>query len=378
MWKAVKAQMSEQEQHQELPENNDDEGFDFTHVNSVARIALYDNLLSAPRVTEIQPAPTGEFIESLATNVYQQSQAAGGTIPYTVIREVSENFIHARFQEATVSILDHGCTIRFADQGPGIACKDRAQLPGFTSAIEPMKSYIRGVGSGLPIVKEYLDFTHGTINIEDNLGTGSVVTISANGSNPQLPKELEINHVEEDEDAEHPEPTAPRYRIAEEDHEPAYNAQPAYAQPSAQYAPGFAAQPPMQAYQQAPQVAYAAPQQFAQPGYAPAAQQGYMQAPIQQPMGYPYGQQMQQQPQIQPAPVDAQPIIASLSQREKDFLVIYLKEGVLGVSDVVKLTGAAQSSVHNTLKKLEGIGLLKMSGKKRMLTNLGIQVAQLL
>ena len=47
---------------------------------------------------------------------------------------------------------------------------------------------------------------------------------------------------------------------------------------------------------------------------------------------------------IQPAPVDAQPIIASLSQREKDFLVIYLKEGVLGVSDVVKLTGAAQSS----------------------------------
>ena len=177
MWKAVKAQMSEQEQHQESPENNDDEGFDFTHVNSVARIALYDNLLSAPRVTEIQPAPTGEFIESLATNVYQQSQAAGGTIPYTVIREVSENFIHARFQEATVSILDHGCTIRFADQGPGIACKDRAQLPGFTSAIEPMKSYIRGVGSGLPIVKEYLDFTHGTISIEDNLGTGSVVTV---------------------------------------------------------------------------------------------------------------------------------------------------------------------------------------------------------
>ena len=204
MWKAVKAQMSEQEQHQESPENNDDEGFDFTHVNSVARIALYDNLLSAPRVTEIQPAPTGEFIESLATNVYQQSQAAGGTIPYTVIREVSENFIHARFQEATVSILDHGCTIRFADQGPGIACKDRAQLPGFTSAIEPMKSYIRGVGSGLPIVKEYLDFTHGTISIEDNLGTGSVVTISANGSNPQLPKELEIDHVEEDESAEHP------------------------------------------------------------------------------------------------------------------------------------------------------------------------------
>ena len=43
-----------------------------------------------------------------------------------------------------------------------------------------------------------------------------------------------------------------------------------------------------------------------------------------------------------------------------------------------QLLSRATSSVHNTLKKLEGIGLLKMSGKKRMLTNLGIQVAQLL
>ena len=41
-----------------------------------------------------------------------------------------------------------------------------------------MKRYIRGVGSGLPIVREYLDYSHGTISIEDNLGTGAVVTIS--------------------------------------------------------------------------------------------------------------------------------------------------------------------------------------------------------
>ncbi len=47
------------------------------------------------------------------------------------MREVSENFIHARFKEIIVSILDHGNTIRFADQGPGINFKDKAQLPGF-------------------------------------------------------------------------------------------------------------------------------------------------------------------------------------------------------------------------------------------------------
>ena len=222
--------MDQQNQTHEEPENNE-EPFDFTHVNSIARIALYDDLLSAPHVTEIQPAPTAEFIENLATSVYQQSKAAGGTIPYTVIREVSENFIHARFQEATVSILDNGCTIRFADQGPGIACKDRAQLPGFTSAIEPMKSYIRGVGSGLPIVKEYLDFTHGTITIEDNLGSGSVVTISANGSRPELPEELKL-------ESEAPEAApAPRYHIASGDEAPEPIAAPRYNVAPEPYAP---------------------------------------------------------------------------------------------------------------------------------------------
>lgn len=152
--------------------------FDFTYVSTIARIALYDDLRSAPHITEIQPATTAEYIENLASKIYEQAKISGGTIPYTVIREVTENFIHARFTEIIVSILDQGNTIRFADQGPGISNKDKAQLPGFTSAVEPMKRYIRGVGSGLPIVKEYLEYSHGTITIEDNLNTGAVVTIS--------------------------------------------------------------------------------------------------------------------------------------------------------------------------------------------------------
>lgn len=163
--------------------------FDYTHIDSIARVALYDDLRAAPRVTEIQPAETTAYIEKLASTVYEQSKLAGGTIPYTAIREVSENFIHAKFSEVIVSILDNGNTIRFADQGPGIAQKDKAQLPGFSSAIEPMKRYIRGVGSGLPIVKEYLDFSHGSITIEDNLNAGSVVTISMN-QEPSQPEPM--------------------------------------------------------------------------------------------------------------------------------------------------------------------------------------------
>lgn len=154
------------------------DGFDYDNITSPARIALYDNLKTAPRVIQIQGAPTHEYIERIASLTYKHAKEAGGVIPYTVIREVSENFIHARFQEIVVSIMDDGNTIRFADQGPGISNKDLIQEPGFSSATEPMKRYIRGVGSGLPIVREYLDTTHGYIEIEDNINKGSVVTIS--------------------------------------------------------------------------------------------------------------------------------------------------------------------------------------------------------
>lgn len=152
--------------------------YDYTYAHSPARIALYDDLRSAPRIINIDPAPTNEYIEALASKTYEQAKLVGGMIPYTVIREVSENFIHAQFSEIVVSILNEGNTIRFSDQGPGINQKDAAQNPGFTSAIEPMKKYIRGVGSGLPIVKDYLSFSNGTITIEDNLTSGAVVTIS--------------------------------------------------------------------------------------------------------------------------------------------------------------------------------------------------------
>jgi hypothetical protein len=150
-----------------------------SHIRTRARIAVYDALSAAPRVVDVEPAPVAEFIEALSSRVHELSRAAGSSIPYTVIREVAENFIHADFAEPVVSILDSGATIRFADQGPGIADKERALLPGFTTAGGVMKRYIRGVGSGLPIVRDFLVHSGGSLAIEDNLGVGSVVTIHA-------------------------------------------------------------------------------------------------------------------------------------------------------------------------------------------------------
>lgn len=151
----------------------------------VARIAVYDDYLSAPRVVDIPPASIPTYIEQIASKTYELSQAKGGSIPYTVIREVSENFIHAQFREPCISILDGGNTIRFADQGPGIEDKERAQIPGFTSATSEMKQYIRGVGSGLPLAKEYLRFSNGRLTIEDNIKEGTVITITVDSATPQ-------------------------------------------------------------------------------------------------------------------------------------------------------------------------------------------------
>lgn len=164
------------ENHQSEYRNQPSVDYDF--IPSPARIAIYDSLKTAPRVVQIQGAPTHEYIEHIASLTYKYAKEAGGLIPYTVIREVSENFIHADFSEVIVSILDQGNTIRFADQGPGIHNKDLVQEPGFSSATEPMKRYIRGVGSGLPIVRDYLDTSHGHITIEDNINQGAVITIS--------------------------------------------------------------------------------------------------------------------------------------------------------------------------------------------------------
>ncbi len=149
------------------------------------RIAVYDDLLSAPRVIDIEPTDIGQYIEEIAAKTYEFAQQKGSSIPYTVIKEVCENFIHAQFKDPCISILDNGNTIKFTDQGPGITDKQRAQLPGFTSATTEMRKYIRGVGSGLPTVKDYLRFSNGRLIIEDNIREGTVVTIQIDQSAPQ-------------------------------------------------------------------------------------------------------------------------------------------------------------------------------------------------
>jgi hypothetical protein len=143
----------------------------------ISRIAIYDNLRSIPRIIDYSHDSIQGFIDELPQKIYAFSHELGGKIPYTILKEVIENLIHAKFKEIIITIMENGNHILISDQGPGITDKDKVFFPGFTSASQSMKKYIRGVGSGLPIVKETIIFSGGSVDVEDNIRSGTVVSL---------------------------------------------------------------------------------------------------------------------------------------------------------------------------------------------------------
>jgi anti-sigma regulatory factor (Ser/Thr protein kinase) len=151
------------------------------------RIAVYGDKQVPPAVIPLAVArdvpgeasgesAVSELIEALTARSYSLAREQGGVIPVAVFRELIENLVHASFAEVVVTILDGGNTIRVSDRGPGIPDKEAALRPGFTSADAEAKHFIRGVGSGFSVVTEMLAELDGTLEIEDNLGRGTVVT----------------------------------------------------------------------------------------------------------------------------------------------------------------------------------------------------------
>ena len=258
-----------------------------------ARIAVYDDMLSTPRVIVIEPQDVRTYLEETTNTVYQCMKEQGGRISLMVIREIVENFIHAHFAEPIISILDGGDTIRFADQGPGIDDKERAFDFGVTSANSKMKRYIRGTGAGFPMVQEYLENAGGAVSIEDNMGNGTVVTVSLNPKRVQ-----EIERAGGRGAAVRPEAEQKAYPIPG-----TYSQQPMAAQQAQQ--PATPMQQPsmqhMQEFQTAPEsTAQMTPDTMAMTGQEPAPMP-------QQPMGAPNAPQMGYQPYPQGYPAQYMP-----------------------------------------------------------------------
>jgi hypothetical protein len=142
---------------------------------------VYADPRSAPDVVAVTDASPSDdslpqLIETISTRAHDLARDQGGCLPLAVFRELVGNLVHASFEGVIITILDSGNTLRVSDRGPGIPDKEAALRPGFTSADAAAKRFIRGVGSGFSIITEALAGLGGTVDIEDNLVTGTVIT----------------------------------------------------------------------------------------------------------------------------------------------------------------------------------------------------------
>ena len=334
-------------------------------VTNPARIAVFDDPTASPRVVVIQPSDVRTFLEEITATVTKLAKEQGGSISFTVIREVVENYVHAYFIEPTITILNGGNTIRFSDQGPGIREKDRALEYGTTSATEEMKRYIRGVGSGLPYAQQYMEDHGGTLTIEDNMNAGTVVTISM-----PTPHAAEVAAPQQQGNGVWQPPQASQ-QIPQQAQAPRPYAQQASANP---YQASPQALPQQMGY---PQPGYQQPwQQQAQPypsgTYQPMTQPGYTQPYYQQPAyQQPWPQQAQpyQAAAWQPASQQADP--HDLNERESQVIAYLAEHESVGPTDLVNTYGGSLSTWTRQLQSLEGRGYLLKDKQKRRLTEAG-------
>lgn len=324
-------------------------------VSTPARIAVYDDAAAAPRVVMVEPKDVRSFLEEITATVNRLSHEQGGTIPFMVIREIVENFIHAYFKAPTITILDGGNTIRFSDQGPGIKQKDLALEYGTSSATEEMKHYIRGVGSGLPYAQQYMVDKGGSLDIEDNLGGGTVVTISTHPREdppaPQAPMAGAYGQPYQQQWPQQPQPLGQAYGQQ-------WPAQP-WQQPCGQQT--LAGTPQQQTGWQQSQ-RYGLPWQQQAPAGMPTQQQPWQQAA-------PMGQPAPQQPYT---PMAGMPAAApQLNERSQAILGFLSAHELCGPTDLANALGGSNATWSRALQDLAGQGVVIKDSQKYRLTSYG-------
>lgn len=347
-------------------------------VSYTIRISVYDDMLSTPRVIVVEQSDVRTYLEDVTNTVYRTMKEQGGKLSLMIIRELVENFIHAQFSEPVISILDNGNTIRFADQGPGIGDKERAFEFGVTSADREKKRYIRGTGAGLPMVQQYVENAGGAIAVEDNLGAGTVVTVSVD---PRRAAELEhavsrgaavrsgCAHEAERAAAPMQNPTDPWGAGTHQTG--AYPAQTGY--PQQPY--GAGAYPGQMPYGMMAGQMPGAPGTFPQqPAYYPGYQQGYPMQGFQQHQGYPQpgypqaGAAGQGYTQIAAAPAQQGPYV---SERGAAALLFIYQNGKGGPTDLTRALGRSDATWSRELDALASTGLVHKPRQKYVLTDMG-------
>ena len=150
------------------------------------RIAVYARG-GEPEVIEVAAANPRSATAKFTRLVMDEVREAGGRVPEEAVREVVENLVHAQYRGVVISILDGGDVVRVSDKGPGVQHKSRAMEFGFSGVTPGTLAEIRGVGAGLGIARAAAEKVGGTVVIEDNIGGGTVatITVSEEASEPK-------------------------------------------------------------------------------------------------------------------------------------------------------------------------------------------------
>lgn len=141
------------------------------------RVAVYPES-GEPEITEVAASNPRSATSKFSRLVIDKVRELGGRVPEAAVREVVENLIHADYRGVVISVLNNGCTVRVSDKGPGVGDKARAMEFGFSGATMEALREIRGVGAGLGIAQAAVAEVGGGISVEDNIGGGTVTTIS--------------------------------------------------------------------------------------------------------------------------------------------------------------------------------------------------------
>jgi Histidine kinase-, DNA gyrase B-, and HSP90-like ATPase/Sugar-specific transcriptional regulator TrmB len=156
------------------------------------KVAVYPKS-GEPEVSEISAASPHAASAKFSKLVMEKIRDSGGRVPEEAVRELVENLIHAEFRGVVISILEDGNVVRISDKGPGIEHKQRAFEFGFSGATPEAVREIRGVGAGLGIARASAEKAGGTVTVEDNIGGGTVATVSmgetvkaAGGGHPSI------------------------------------------------------------------------------------------------------------------------------------------------------------------------------------------------
>jgi DNA-binding transcriptional ArsR family regulator len=144
------------------------------------RIAIYPQS-GEPEVTEVAAATSRSGTAKFTKIVMDKVLEMGGRVPEESVREVIENLVHADYRGVVISVLEDGNVVRVSDKGPGVEHKEQAMEFGFSGATPEALGEIRGVGAGLGIARAAAERMGGTVVLEDNIGGGTVATISVPG-----------------------------------------------------------------------------------------------------------------------------------------------------------------------------------------------------